>query len=108
MLENISLPLAHSASQGVQSSTVIELIQQSREELDVACGIDKVSARSLVLGLPNLKLHGFRKHLLCQLMFSSKYGSFIDTVMIDYVGSLTTLVVVTLREKYGHTRAIIR
>lgn len=108
MLENISLPLAHSASQGVQSSTVIQLIQQSREKLDVACGIDKVSAWSLVLGLPNLKLHGFCKHLLCQFMFSSKYGSFIDAVVIDYVGSLIKSVVVMPRKTYDHTLAIIR
>ena len=53
-----------SLNKSVDIRSVIQLNEQSHEELDITCGVNEMSTDWFVLGLPNLKYHRFGEDLL--------------------------------------------
>lgn len=60
--------LTNLLAQSFEASSIIQLVQEPEEELDVACRVHEMSTSTLIFRLPHLDRHGFGENLLGELM----------------------------------------
>lgn len=68
MSEEFAWFLTNLLAKSLESSSIIQLVQEPEEELDVACRVNEMSTSTLIFRLPYLDRHGFGKNLLGELM----------------------------------------
>lgn len=65
--EELAWFLTDLLAQSLESSSIIQLVQEPEEELDVACRVNEMSTSTLIFRLPHLDRHGFGEYLLGEL-----------------------------------------
>lgn len=90
MLEELARFFTDLSAERLDSSSVFHLIQDSKEELHVACCVNEVSTGALIVWFPYLNRHGFGENLLCELVLCCQCShTIIRRPVIDRPGRLS-------------------
>lgn len=83
VVDEIALPLSHTAEELVKTRSVVELVEKVDEEVHISCSVDEVPTGTFVFGTPDLNGHCFREDLLGKFILCGYCSGGVFLVVVD-------------------------